>query len=65
MITDETTVLELVGLYPETKLVFDHYTHITGICICCEALFCTLNEVTDMYGIAPEELMIRLKSVIW
>lgn len=64
MITDETTMLELVGLYPETELVFDHYTRIIGICICCEALFCTLSEVADRYKIDSEELIVRLRSVI-
>jgi hypothetical protein len=64
LITDEITVLDLVGLYPETEVVFDHYTRIIGICICCEALFCTLSEVADMYEIDSEELMARLRSVI-
>jgi len=64
VVTTETTVLELVGLYPETELVFEHYTRSAGICICCEALFCTLREVAERYQIDIDELMRRLNSVI-
>jgi hypothetical protein len=64
LITAETTVLELVELYPDTELVFEHYTRKRGICICCEALFCTLSEVADRYEIDIDELMARLNSVM-
>lgn len=64
MITAATTVLELVELHPETELVFDHYSRITGICICCEALFCPLREVAERYEIDIDEMMVRLNSVI-
>jgi hypothetical protein len=64
VVTSETTVLELVELYPETELVFEHYTHRTGVCICCEALFCTLREVAERYEIDIEELIRRLNSVM-
>ena len=64
MITAERTVLELVELYPETELVFEHYTRRLGICICCEALFCTVREVADRYEIDIDELMVRLNSVM-
>ncbi|MHB8121956.1 MAG: hypothetical protein ACYDG4_07350 [Desulfuromonadaceae bacterium] len=64
MVTTETTVFELIELYPETELVFEHYTRRVGICICCEALFCTLREVADRYEIDIDELMRRLNSVM-
>ncbi|MDD2272640.1 MAG: hypothetical protein PHP95_13485 [Desulfuromonadaceae bacterium] len=64
MITTETTVLELVELCPETELVFKHYTRTRGICICCDALFCTLAEVAERYKIDSDELMRRLNSVM-
>lgn len=64
MVTTETTVLELVELCPETELVFKHYTRRIGICICCDALFCTLSEVAERYEIDIDELMRRLNSVM-
>lgn len=64
MVTPETTVLELLDLYPETEAVFERYTRRLGICICCEALFCSLNEVAQRYELNLEELMARLCSVI-
>jgi hypothetical protein len=63
LITADKTVFELVDLYPETELVFEHYTRIVGICICCEALFCTLSEISDRYEIDLDELLTRLNSV--
>lgn len=64
MVTPETTVLELLDLYPETEAVFERYTRRLGICICCEALFCSLSEVAQRYELNLEELMARLCSVI-
>ncbi|MDD2308552.1 MAG: hypothetical protein PHH91_03125 [Desulfuromonadaceae bacterium] len=63
MITADKTVLELVDLYPETELVFEHYTRMVGVCICCEALFCRLSEISDRYEIDLDELLARLNSV--
>jgi hypothetical protein len=63
-LTQDTTVLELVEFHPETEVIFDQYTKKIGICICCEALFCTLNEVSRRYEIDIDELLNRLNSVM-
>ena len=63
-ITPETTVLELVEYYPETEAVFERYTKRIGICICCECLFCSLNEVVKRYELNLDELMARLNNAI-
>lgn len=64
MVTLQTTVLELLELHPETEAVFKQYTRSTGICICCEALFCTISEVAKRYEIDCDELISKLESVL-
>lgn len=64
MLTPDTTVLELLELHPETEEVFERYTRRLGICICCEALFCTLQEVTLRYQLDREDLMARLSRAV-
>ena len=60
MITQETTVLELLELYPDTEAVFERYTKRLGVCICCEALFCSVKEVAVRYDLEIDELMAKL-----
>ncbi len=60
----DTTVLQLVEFHPETEAVFELYSKRTGICICCEALFCSLREVSCRYGIELDELMGRLNNTL-
>ncbi|MDD2542777.1 MAG: hypothetical protein PHH28_17295 [Desulfuromonadaceae bacterium] len=64
MITPEMTVLELLGQHPETEAVFESYKQKLGICICCEALFCTLDEVASRYEINYEDLVAQLNDVL-
>jgi len=64
MVTLQSTVLELLELHPETEAVFERYTRRIGICICCEALFCTISEVAKRYEINSDELISRLESVL-
>ena len=60
----ETTVLQLVQSCPETEAVFNRYGHRLGVCICCEALFCSLKEVAQRYELNLDELLARLGSVM-
>lgn len=64
MVTLQTSMLELLELHPETEAVFEQYTRRIGICICCEALFCTIGEVANRYEIESDELISRLESVL-
>jgi len=64
MLTPDTTVLELLELHPETEAVFERYSRRLGICICCEALFCTLQELTLRYQLDSEALMARLSRAM-
>ena len=63
-VTPDSTVLELVEYHPETEAVFNRYGERLGVCLCCEALFCTLREVSVRYELNLDELLSRLNSVI-
>ncbi len=64
MISTDDTLLDLLEQYPETEDVFKLYTQKIGICICCEALFCTVAEVAERYELDIEELMTRLNNAV-
>jgi len=60
----EMTVLEIIHLYRKTETVFRKYDKQAGTCICCNALFETLEKVTEKYKIDMEELISDLKAEI-
>ena len=37
--------------HPATQAVFEHYDELAGECICCNALFQTLEEVAAKYSL--------------
>ncbi|MFO8032052.1 MAG: hypothetical protein R6U22_05875 [Desulfohalobiaceae bacterium] len=63
-ITPEMTVLDVVSTYRGTEEVFRRYDHQAGECICCNALFGTLQEVADKYGLNLQELLAELCAAV-
>lgn len=63
-ISPDTTVLQLIEYHPETEPVFNRYGSRLGVCLCCEALFCTLGEVASRYELNLDELLLRLGSAM-
>ncbi|MBC7106554.1 MAG: hypothetical protein H5T97_11480 [Firmicutes bacterium] len=61
MITEKTTVLEVVHRYPEARRVFGAYNLRYGTCITCGSLFYTLEELATSWGIPPEDLLSDLR----
>ena len=61
MITEKTTVLEVVQKYPEARRVFGAYNLRYGTCITCSSLFCTLEELATSWGIPAEDLLADLR----
>ncbi len=59
-ITPDMTVLDIVSIFRETEQVFRKYDEKAGECICCNALFSSLKEVSEVYGIDLNELLIDL-----
>jgi len=63
-ITPQATVLDVVSSFRQTEKIFRAYDRVAGECICCNCLFCTLEEVAEKYGIELKELINDLKAVI-
>ena len=56
------TVLDVIHRYRETEAVFKGYDDTeSGVCICCSALFETLEDVSATYGIDRDELLEALR----
>jgi hypothetical protein len=54
------TVLEVIEQRRCTEAVFKALEAETGHCICCEALFDTLEQVARRYGLNLADLLDRL-----
>jgi len=62
VIGPEMTVLDVVSAYRGTEAVFQRYDQRAGECICCNALFETLQDVARRYGLDLEDLLADLRS---
>ncbi len=63
-ITAEMTVLDIVGNHRETEAVFKRYDAVAGECICCNALFESLKQVSERYAIDMKALVKDLNAAI-
>lgn len=55
------TVLDVVSRYRQTEAVFRRYDEKAGVCLCCHALFDSLREVADKYGLDLDRLLADLE----
>ncbi len=58
------TVLDILSRHRETEAVFKAWDSRAGTCICCRALFDTVQEVADRYGLDLERLMAEINAVV-
>ena len=58
------TVLDVVSRYRETEAVFKQYDARAGECICCQALFDSVQDVAEKYHLDLAELLTDLESAI-
>jgi hypothetical protein len=58
------TVLDVVSRFRQTEAVFKKYDERAGVCICCEALFEPLKDVSAKYGLDLKELLSELESAV-
>ena len=58
------TVLDVISRHRECESVFKKYEEVVGECICCVALFETLEHVADTYSLDLNELLGELERVI-
>jgi hypothetical protein len=56
------TVLDVVFKYRQTEAVFKQYDQQAGECICCQALFESLQDVAARYNLDLEELLTDLET---
>lgn len=57
MIGKHEDVLSVVEQHPATQAVFEHYDTQAGECICCNALFQTIEEVAAKYSLDLEAFL--------
>lgn len=57
----DMTVLDVVSRYQQTEAVFRQYDEKAGVCLCCHALFDSLQEVADKYGLDLDRLLADLE----
>ena len=61
-ISPDMTVLDVVSRYRQTEAVFKSYDHSAGECICCNALFESLSEMAERYGLNLAGLIMDLEQ---
>jgi hypothetical protein len=64
LITADMTVLDIVARFRETEAVFRRYDAAAGECLCCNALFETLKQVSERYAIDLNALVHDLNAAI-
>jgi hypothetical protein len=62
-ILPEMTVLDVISRYRGSEAIFRKYDEQAGECICCNALFETLRDVADKYGLNLERLLRDLEEI--
>jgi hypothetical protein len=62
LIHPQMTVLDVVSTYRQTEQVFDKYNDPAGECICCKALFETLQDVASKYDLDLQTLLVDLET---
>jgi len=62
-VTPEMTVLEVICRHRETEKVFRNYDTAAGVCLCCQGLFDSLEELARKYGLDLERLLADLEGV--
>lgn len=58
----ELTILEVVHQYRQTEQVFRKYDEEAGVCLLCQALFDSLAEAAEKYGLNLEQLLADLRE---
>jgi len=61
-ISPEMTILEVVSPCRRTEQVFRRYDAAAGVCLCCQALFDSLEAVAQKYGLDLSGLLADLEE---
>ena len=60
----DMTLLEVIDRFRQTENVFRKYDAEAGVCLCCEALFESLGETAEKYGLDLDRLICDLEDEI-
>lgn len=63
MLLQNKTVFDIIYEFPETKEVFQKYEEDTGICIMCEHLFATINDISIVIKRNVDNILQDLENV--
>lgn len=63
-ITAQMTVLEILCQHRQTEQVFRRLDAAAGICICCQGLFDSLEELSHKYNLDLKKLLDELETVV-
>jgi hypothetical protein len=61
-ITPEMTILEVILQFRQTEQVFRRYDAAAGVCLCCQALFDSLEELARKYDLDLQSLLADLEQ---
>jgi len=62
LITPDMTILEVVSGFRETESVFHRYDEQAGECLCCQALFESLEAAAQKYRLNIEQFLADLEE---
>jgi ADP-dependent NAD(P)H-hydrate dehydratase / NAD(P)H-hydrate epimerase len=63
-VTPDMTVLNVIDRYRNTEAVFRKYDDQAGVCICCQALFDTIEDMAAKYRLNLDQLLLELEDAI-
>ena len=63
-INPRMTVLDIISRHRATEAVFKAWDSLAGECICCQALFDTVQQVADNHGLNLDQLMVDLNAAV-
>jgi hypothetical protein len=64
IIASGMTILNVVSKYRHTEAVFKQYDDKAAVCLCCHALFDSLEDLADKYGLDLEQITVDLQAAI-
>lgn len=64
VVTRDQEVLVVVEKYRATQVVFEQYDEQAGECICCNALFQTIEEVAAKYSLNLEGFLEDINRAV-
>ena len=62
LISSKMTVLDTVATWKETQVVFKRYDALAGECICCNALFESIQDMAKKYDLDLTTLLAELEA---